>query len=220
MWGNEMRRWILLLAVMMAPAAQAQPDGEMHREIQAEYERLRAEAGLPPPPPPPKIDAREARREADAAREARMRAASPEERRALLAAEHEAWRQEYDAIRLENEAARERYFAEHGHYGEGAPDLPSRAPDMTPCGNSGMAFVMSQRALRNSGMLVAPASAKFGHSPLASAFLGDCRWRVVGDVDAQNAFGAQLRHRYSVAMEYEPASNTWRAHDLNIVPMR
>lgn len=95
---------------------------------------------------------------------------------------------------------------------------PAANIDWTPCGDRSMAYVMSQRGVK--GQLRAPSTAEFPSQPVAAEYIGDCKWAVVGDVDAQNASGAMLRNRYSVTMEYEPAGNTWRAHNVNITPAR
>lgn len=147
---------------------------------------------------------------------AEAKARTTETRRAEAIAEYEAQRARHEQLRAENLAARERYFEEHGHYGEHAPDL--RAPDMTPCGDRRMAYVMSQQGVK--AHLRAPSTARFPTQPSATEFIGDCRWAVVGTVEASNALGVQLMHRYSATMEYSSIHKSWRAVDVNIEPVR
>lgn len=125
-------------------------------------------------------------------------------RRALNDAAYQAHREEHEKLRQNNLEERERYFAEHGDYGE---------IDWTLCGDRDMAYVMSQRDVRNH--LRAPSTAKFPHAPVAAEFIGDCTWRVVGNMNARNG-----NNRYSASVEYSPADKTWRTYDVNIVPIR
>ena len=92
------------------------------------------------------------------------------------------------------------------------------APDMTPCGNKGMAYVMSQTAVER--VLRAPSSARFPYSPVASKFLGNCKWFVMGEVDAQNAFGAMLRTTYSATLQYHPSTDGWSVIKVDVDPVR
>ena len=161
-------------------------------------------------------EAQSRQQQADAAKqEQQRRAEAAEHRRIQREAEFQALRQEHEKLRQDSLEQRERYFAEHGNYGEDA--APVRT-DMTPCGDKTYAFVMSQRAVRRH--LLAPSSARFAGQPIATRFIGNCMWEVLGEVDAQNAFGVMLRNVYSATMEYEPAGNSWRAHEVSIGPMR
>ena len=63
--------------------------------------------------------------------------------------------------------------------------------------------------------LVAPASA---HFPLCDEMIvqqnGDHEWSVTGYVDAQNAFGASLRHSFSVDLVQD--GNNWAARTFTL----
>jgi hypothetical protein len=76
------------------------------------------------------------------------------------------------------------------------------------------AHVMARSFVRD--RLVAPSTADF--SSLADTKvtpLGGNRWSVSGWVDAQNAFGAKLRRRYSCTLRYEGHDN-WRAESVSL----
>lgn len=63
------------------------------------------------------------------------------------------------------------------------------------------AKVFAQDAV--SRQLISPSSAKFPFVSVEDCVtdLGDDRFRVTGDVDAQNAFGAMLRKSFSVTLK-------------------
>ena len=88
--------------------------------------------------------------------------------------------------------------------------------DMTPCGTAGMAYVMSQAAVKM--LLRAPATAQFPASPSVAHFQGNCTWYIMGELDSQNGFGALLRSNYVATMIYRPSSDTWGATEVNILP--
>ena len=64
--------------------------------------------------------------------------------------------------------------------------------------------------------LKAPSSAKFGDSRVS--YTGECKFLVVGEVDAQNSFGAMLRKTYTVRVEYRPGERNWEAVSVELVP--
>lgn len=82
------------------------------------------------------------------------------------------------------------------------------------CKSSLGAWAVSQRFVRS--YLKAPGSADFDSLPIASELISGCTHRVVGEFEAQNAFGVMSRHRYSVTMTYDPEKNTWSGSELNI----
>lgn len=84
------------------------------------------------------------------------------------------------------------------------------------CGskNNGMAFVMMQKPIRS--RLRSPSSASFPYQPDAIAPIGNCRFKMVSYVDAQNGFGATLRTRWSGTIQFNPDDNTWRAIEVNV----
>lgn len=81
------------------------------------------------------------------------------------------------------------------------------------CSNDGMAFVMSQNFVKR--QLKAPSTAIFPREGAVTK-TGDCSFRVVAYVDAQNSFGTLLRSSYSADMEYLPQSDSWRSSNVMI----
>jgi len=83
------------------------------------------------------------------------------------------------------------------------------------CGDEVMAYVMSQKPVES--RLRSPSSAKFPTIPEAkSVRTGECTFRIVSYVDAQNGFGATIRSFYTAEMEYLPIEQKWRALDVNV----
>lgn len=83
------------------------------------------------------------------------------------------------------------------------------------CNDGVMAVIMSERFI--SQHLRAPSTAKYPSANSANvAKTGDCSFRVVSYVDAQNAFGAMLRSPYQIDMEYLPDTDRWRGSNAII----
>jgi hypothetical protein len=85
------------------------------------------------------------------------------------------------------------------------------------CNNMTMAFVMSQNFVKQ--RLKAPNTAEFPYITDRGVQVGtipNCSFDVSAYVDAQNAFGASIRNRYTVKMSYDRAKKTWQATQLNI----
>lgn len=123
---------------------------------------------------------------------------------------------EYDRLKAEQKpAATERDLFEEAR--ENARRIRAEV-DMTPCGQRGVAYVMSQAPAR--AQLLAPSTARFPSSPVAANFIGNCRWYIIGEVDAQNAFGAMLRTQYTATMEYHKETDRWSAHEVEVKPVR
>lgn len=96
------------------------------------------------------------------------------------------------------------------------PDAEPARPEA--CGSREMAFVMSQRVVRQE--LRAPRTARFppainGRDVRVHA-VERCVFEVIAHVDASNAFGAEIRSRYTVRMRYNPVNATWSARELMI----
>lgn len=68
--------------------------------------------------------------------------------------------------------------------------------------------------------LRAPKTAEFvsrsADRDLFANHLGGCRFDIFGKVDAENGFGALIRSRYTMELEYRAASRTWLASELVI----
>lgn len=77
------------------------------------------------------------------------------------------------------------------------------------------AYVMIQADVRH--QLQAPATADFpARYGQGTAHIGDCVFRVVGYVDAQNGFGATLRASFQGRIEYYPDAGSWRTLELAV----
>jgi hypothetical protein len=86
------------------------------------------------------------------------------------------------------------------------------------CNDTTMAFVMSQTFVKRN--LKAPSTAEFPwitDDQVAISTKPDCGFRVIGWVDAQNGFGAQIRSKYVVDLKYlDDEAGTWQLTDINI----
>lgn len=85
------------------------------------------------------------------------------------------------------------------------------------CRNTISAFIMSQSFVKQA--LRSPSTAKFPHfaeQGVSSVAIGDCKFRVTAHVDAQNGFGAMIRSKYTVDLEYLPDSQRWLASNLQM----
>lgn len=85
------------------------------------------------------------------------------------------------------------------------------------CTDRGMAFIMSRNFVKKA--LAAPGTADFPgftDDGVSASQVGRCKFRVSAYVDAQNSFGAMLRTRYTIDMEYLPDSNAWHGSNLKM----
>lgn len=71
-----------------------------------------------------------------------------------------------------------------------------------------MARVFLERQLK------APASAKYIEEK--ATYAGGCDFLVVGQVDAQNSFGALIRNAYVVELRYLPVEDKWQRQSLDL----
>lgn len=92
-------------------------------------------------------------------------------------------------------------------------DRPEVASRDTQCAPD-MAFVMSQNFVKRE--LRSPTTAQFPRQASATSEIGECQFRVSSHVDAQNGFGAMIRSRYSVDMQFHSGSKTWSAANLSV----
>jgi len=76
------------------------------------------------------------------------------------------------------------------------------------------AYVYSQPAVRAS--LKAPSTASFPWSSVKSKHTGNCRFEVLGYVDAQNSFGAMIQARFMAIMTYDPDTGVWTTKEVGI----
>src|SRR5579863_6173791 len=79
--------------------------------------------------------------------------------------------------------------------------------------NASMAFIMATNHFVRDE-LAAPSTAEFTQSDVK--YLGNCSFSVSGYVDAQNAFGAKLRHSFSANVRYNPDDDTCMGYNLHI----
>ncbi len=79
----------------------------------------------------------------------------------------------------------------------------------------GLAFVMVQADVRN--QLHAPATARFpSRYARGTKYEGDCIYRIISHVDAENRFGALLRANFEARTMYFPDAGSWRTIELKI----
>lgn len=79
----------------------------------------------------------------------------------------------------------------------------------------GEAYVMIQNDVRQ--RLHSPATAEFpARYALGTRNEGNCIYRIVGQVDAQNRFGALLRASFEGRIAYFPDTQTWRTIELAV----
>lgn len=85
------------------------------------------------------------------------------------------------------------------------------------CGSGNIigAYVMAQKPIR--AQLRSPSSAifPFAHQ-VAVVPIGDCRWKIIAYVDAQNGFGAMLRTPWTATIQHNPDSGAWRMISANV----
>ena len=80
---------------------------------------------------------------------------------------------------------------------------------------SAEAYVMIQADVRRD--LRAPATADFpALYGQGTGHIGDCIYRVVGHVDAENGFGATLRASFQGRIEYFPDEGSWRTLEVAV----
>jgi len=85
------------------------------------------------------------------------------------------------------------------------------------CSDRAMAYIMSRRFIERE--LKTPSTAKFPSfhdEGVHAAQAEECKFRVSAYVDAQNSFGAMIRTRYTIDMEYLPGDRTWRGTNLQM----
>lgn len=101
---------------------------------------------------------------------------------------------------------------------EGAKAAKKAAARAKKCSDTTMAFVMSQEFVRR--RLKAPSTAEFPwitDDQVEISTKPDCTFRVIGWVDAQNGFGAQIRSRYRVDLRLlDDEAGTWQMIDVRI----
>lgn len=132
------------------------------------------------------------------------------EEAAVMAAQQEADKatKAEERAKADEERRRERALAD---------DRKAEEKRRKDCSDTTMAYIMSRRFVERA--LVAPSTAKFPsfHADgVRAAQSGDCKFRVTAFVDAQNSFGAMIRTRYTIDMEYLPGDRTWRGTNLQM----
>ena len=78
------------------------------------------------------------------------------------------------------------------------------------CEDKIAAFVTSQDFVKQE--LRSPSTAKFPYyndRGVTMTYVGECTHEIEGFVDAQNAFGTPIRHRYSVKVQNTRGTTTW-----------
>lgn len=66
--------------------------------------------------------------------------------------------------------------------------------------------------------LTAPRTAKFASYSQSRVFQagGQCEFAVASYVDAQNAFGAEVRNHYTAKVKYVPDADRWQLLELDM----
>lgn len=80
------------------------------------------------------------------------------------------------------------------------------------CDDPTRAYIMSQRFVED--RLRSPSTASFPRYSSDGVRVTQpqrCHYEVSGYVDAQNSFGATIRTRFSMRLEYIPAEEIWQA---------
>lgn len=137
---------------------------------------------------------REATKKADADKKAAVKA----ERDAKLAAE-----------RREREAARALEAEKK------ASEAEARKIEQERFGTDSGARAAAREAVLKS--LKAPSTAKFPWLSTQETHLGNGVWIVKGEVDAENSFGAKLRHQWAVRLKWA-GNQTWEVENIQVVP--
>lgn len=117
------------------------------------------------------------------------------------------------------EAAKQREADKIAEAGRKAEEARQKAREQRErdCRDDIAAFVMSQSFVKEA--LKAPATAEFpmiSDRGVSVAVKGNCKFTVVAFVDSQNSFGAMLRTKYSIDMEYLPDTDRWRGSNLRM----
>ena len=87
-----------------------------------------------------------------------------------------------------------------------------------PCDSKAKGYEAAKDAV-NSG-LKAPATAVYpswDDDGVQIFETGECKFAVLGFVDSQNGFGALIRSRFSVKVEYLKAKSDWNSSELRIM---
>jgi len=166
-------------------------------------------------------EARAAKKAARAAEKAAADAKAEQERQqaAKAKAEADAKQAALDAKQAAADAAqRKKQAAEREAEGKAKAAARKAAALAKKCNDTTMAFVMSQTFVKRN--LKAPSTAEFPwitDDQVAISTKPDCGFRVIGWVDAQNGFGAQIRSKYVVDLKYlGDEAGTWQLTDINI----
>lgn len=90
-----------------------------------------------------------------------------------------------------------------------------QASRVDDCNSRTHAYYASQEFVKSK--LKSPKSAEFPPEEKAAiVLLGNCRFTVSAQVEAQNPFGVILRNRYSADVVFLPATNEWRLNSIEI----
>lgn len=85
------------------------------------------------------------------------------------------------------------------------------------CNDAVSGYYASQDIIKR--RLKAPSTATFPgpyEKSISIVQVSSCRFRIAAWVDSQNSFGAMLRSRYGMNIEYRPRSDDWHATDIYI----
>ena len=166
-------------------------------------------------------EARAAKKAARAAAKAADDAKAEQERQeaAKAKAEADAKQAALDAKQAAADAAQRKKQAEEREAEDKAKAAARKAAALAKkCSDTTTAFVMSQEFVKRN--LKAPSTAEFPwitDDQVAISTRPGCAFRVIGWVDAQNGFGAQIRSKYVVDLKLlDDDAGSWQMTDISI----
>ena len=134
-----------------------------------------------------------------------------------LAEAKAAYELEQQAQKDTRKAQRQQAEKAERQQAEAATNAVAAAELKEKCADKSMAFTMSTELVRR--QLKAPSTAEFpsfGDDFVYVSTKPGCAFRVLAWVEAQNAFGAQLRTNYAITLAYLPGDNRWHLIDLDM----
>jgi len=94
-------------------------------------------------------------------------------------------------------------------------ETAARLAEQEKFGAGYSARVAARRAVLQN--LKAPSTADFPWLSTSETHLGNGVWVVKGEVDAQNSFGAKLRHQWHVRLKWE-GNHSWAIEQIEVIP--
>lgn len=87
--------------------------------------------------------------------------------------------------------------------------------DQRTCEDGILAYLYAQDFIKQ--RLKAPSTAEFpSFRNVSHTYRGECAHRIIGVVDAQNSFGAQIRNRFDVTVRYSKDNKSYHLDDISM----